>query len=297
MNNRLSLLSLCTVLLLNPVLISKCYAKNADESTDKLSIEVKRAIDENTRGKALSCFITDKELIKDQDLSAAVEVFTNNSTKIKDAYPFVKDNRLCVSGLDFGKTYTLKLHKGINFIKKTQGTDKTLTTNTDSDTTFTTIDETSSVKIAKGLILPSNEKQKLVELETVNTDAVTLGVFKISNNSLPQAELFSLYSENPEKYDIRKLLFNHGKFLGAKTINFKNKKNEVELTAVDISEFVNKDKSGVYVLSVIKAKDGSNLTLDDFFTYDDNSLELSKLLFISNSAYSILFLFIQSVTV
>lgn len=282
MNNRLSLLSLCTVLLLNPVLISKCYAKNADESTDKLSIEVKRAIDENTRGKALSCFITDKGLIKDQDLSAAVEVFTNNSTKIKDAYPFVKDNRLCVSGLDFGKTYTLKLHKGINFIKKTQGTDKTLTTNTDSDTTFTTIDETSSVKIAKGLILPSNEKQKLVELETVNTDAVTLGVFKISNNSLPQAELFSLYSENPEKYDIRKLLFNHGKFLGAKTINFKNKKNEVELTAVDISEFVNKDKSGVYVLSVIKAKDDSNLTLDDFFTYDDNSLELSKLLFISN---------------
>lgn len=120
------------------------------------------------------------------------------------------------------------------------------------------------MKIAKGLILPSNEKQKLVELETVNTDAVTLGVFKISNNSLPQAELFSLYSENPEKYDIRKLLFNHGKFLGAKTINFKNKKNEVELTAVDISEFVNKDKSGVYVLSVIKAKDDSNLTLDDF---------------------------------
>ena len=50
MNNRLSLLSLCTVLLLNPVLISKCYAKNADESTDKLSIEVKRAIDENTIG-------------------------------------------------------------------------------------------------------------------------------------------------------------------------------------------------------------------------------------------------------
>ena len=132
-------------------------------------------------------------------MSAAVEVFTNNSTKIKDAYPFVKDNQLCVSGLDFGKTYTLKLHKGINFIKKTQGTDKTLTTNTDSDTTFTTIDETSSVKIAKGLILPSNEKQKLVELETVNTDAVTLGVFKISNNSLPQAELFSLYSENPEQ--------------------------------------------------------------------------------------------------
>lgn len=83
MNNRLSLLSLCTVLLLNPVLISKCYAKNADESTDKLSIEVKRAIDENTRGKALSCFITDKELIKDQDLSATVEVYTNNSTKIK----------------------------------------------------------------------------------------------------------------------------------------------------------------------------------------------------------------------
>ena len=47
MNNKLYLLSLCTVLLLNPVLISKCYAKNADESTDKLSIEVKRAIDEN----------------------------------------------------------------------------------------------------------------------------------------------------------------------------------------------------------------------------------------------------------
>lgn len=90
MNNRLSLLSLCTVLLLNPVLISKCYAKNADESTDKLSIEVKRAIDENTRGKALSCFITDKELIKDQDLSATVEVYTNNSTKIKDAYPLLK---------------------------------------------------------------------------------------------------------------------------------------------------------------------------------------------------------------
>lgn len=85
------------------------------------------------------------------------------------------------------------------------------------------------MKIAKGLILPSNEKQKLVELETVNTDAVTLGVFKISNNSLPQAELFSLYSENPEKYDIRKLLFNHGKFLGAKTINFKIKRMKLNL--------------------------------------------------------------------
>ena len=35
------------------------------------------------------------------------------------------------------------------------------------------------MKNAKGLILPSNEKQKLVELETINTDAVTLGVFKI----------------------------------------------------------------------------------------------------------------------
>lgn len=60
------------------------------------------------------------------------------------------------------------------------------------------------------------KNKKLVELETINTDAVTLGVFKISNNSLPQAQLFSLYSENPEKYDIRNLLFNHGKFLGAK---------------------------------------------------------------------------------
>ncbi|MBQ8023687.1 MAG: hypothetical protein IJ254_05420 [Succinivibrio sp.] len=224
MNHKLSLLSLCTILLTSPVLLTKyADAKENNGDPQKLSVEVKRAIDENTQGKALTCFITDKDIVSEQDLSSAIEVFVNKNTKVKDAYPFVKDGRLCVSGLNFGTEYSLKLHKGLKFTQKSKDKVKTLTTDVGSETTFTTIDETSSVKIAKGLILPGNNEHKVIELETVNSDAVTLGVFKISNNSLPQAELFSLYSENPDKYDIRKLIFNNGKLLGSKTVNFKNK--------------------------------------------------------------------------
>lgn len=283
MNYKLSLLSLCTILLTTPVLLSKyAYAKETSGSSDKLTIEVKRAIDENTRGKALTCFLTDKNIATDQDLSSAIEVFTKENSKVKDAYPFVKDSRLCVSGLNFGTEYSLKLHKGIKFTQNSKDKSQTLTTNESSKTTFTTIDETSSVKIAKGLILPGNDEHKVIELESVNTDAVTLGVFKISDNSIPQAELFSLYSENPDKYDIRKLIFNHGKLLGSKTINLKNKRNVVEHTPVDISEFVNNDKSGVYVISVISATDNDTPTIDDFISYDDSVLQLAKLVFISN---------------
>lgn len=283
MNHKLSLLSWCTILLATPVLLSEyVYAKDTNGASDKLSLEVKRAIDENTRGKALTCFITDKDIASEQDLTSAVGIFVNKNSKVKDAYPFVKDGRLCVSGLNFGTEYTLKLQKGIKFNQKSKDKVAILTTDVSSETTFTTIDETSSVKIAKGLILPGNDKQKVIELETVNTDAVTLGVFKISNNSLPQAELYSLYSENPDKYDMRKLIFNQGKLLGSKTVNFKNKRNVIEHTPVDISEFVNTDKSGVYVICIINSKDHDDLTIDDFISYDDNTLQLSKLVFVSN---------------
>lgn len=283
MNSRLSLLSLCTVLLLNPLLITRyCYAADAKGSSDRISLEIKRTIDESTSGKALTCFITDKELQKDQDLTSAVEVFLNDRSKVQDAFPFVKDGRLCVSGLNFGTDYTLKIHKGVDVINKDKDKSSTVTTNAETQNSFTTIDETGSVKIAKGLILPGNDEKKVIELESVNTQAVTLGVFKISKNSLPQAELYSLYSENPDKYDLRKLVFNYGSLLGSKTVNFKNKRNTVEFSRVDLSEFINKDKNGVYVISVIEPKEKDSLSMDDFISYDDSSLELSKLLFVSN---------------
>lgn len=288
MKSKLSHLSLYSIMLLTPALFSaycysnKSYANENNTNLDKISIEVKRAIDENTSGKALTCFITDKDILKEQDLSSAVEVFYSNGNRVKDAYPFVKDNRLCVSGLNFGTKYAVKLLKGISVRQNDGKKSQTLTTNTVSESSFTTIDETGSVKIAKGLILPGNDDKKIIELESVNTKAVTLGVFKISKNSLPQAELFGLYSENPDRYDIRRLIFNNSRLLGSKTVNFKNIKNTVERTQVDISEFVNGDKSGVYVLSVIEQADHDNLTVDDFISYDDSSLQLSKLVFISN---------------
>ncbi len=211
-------------------------------------LEATRVIDQNKSGVATSCIVMNDTMDGSpvqSDIRAYIEI-KNKSGDTVPADAIVNESSICVTGLDFGTSYTAILKKGLK-----SANDYTLLKNQSID--FTTINASESLKFMSGNILSSASKNKKVAVESINLDSFKATLFRISNDDLASYYNQSL-GDIKWKWDGISYIQDHGSFVASKEYTVQNKPNQSQITVIDLNDFNNTTASGSYVL-LLTSKD------------------------------------------
>ena len=174
----------------------------------------------------------------------------------------VVDQRLCLAGLDFSKTYNVTLKAGL----PSAAGDKLL----ESETIPVELrDKPSIVRFNGGIILPRRNLQG-VPLTTVNVSKVKLKLIRVGDRLLSQIESGTVDETSLYSWSANEIENSQGSLLWQGSVEVANVKNDTVVTLIPIDNVLKNKKPGVYVLIASDAakKTGS----DDEYDYSSGEL-------------------------
>jgi alpha-2-macroglobulin len=195
----------------------------------------------------------------------------SGQTKYKDylaldpAVPFalsVVDQRLCLAGLDFSKTYNVTLKAGL----PSAAGDKLIESET---IPFELRDKPSIVQFGGGIILPRRNLQG-VPLTTVNVAKVKLKLIRVGDRLLSQIESGTVDETTLYSWSAHEIENNQGSLVWQGTMDVRNIKNDTVVTLIPIDSVLKNRKSGAYVLIASDAARKTNR--DDPYDYSSGEM-------------------------
>jgi len=157
----------------------------------------------------------------------------------------VVDNRLCLSGLDFNKTYNVALKEGLP-----AATGEKLTS--EETVPVELRDKPSLVRFAGGIILPRDNADG-VPVTTVNIAKLRLKVIRVGDRLLSQIESGTVDQTTLYTWKDNDLETSQGTLVWSGTMDVANVKNDSVVTLVPIREILNGKPPGAYVLIAMDA--------------------------------------------
>ena len=150
--------------------------------------------------------------------------------------------QICLDGLAHGRRYEVQVRDGL---PSAIGERLTKT----AELAVYVKDRTPSVRAsARGYVLP-NRGQQGIPLVTVNTDTISVEVYRIGDRSLAQTLQSGDFARQISSYDVNALKERTGARLYAGELTVANRLNEDVTTAFPVAEAVPKLQPGVYVLT------------------------------------------------
>ena len=150
--------------------------------------------------------------------------------------------QICLDGLAHGRRYEVQVRHGLpsaigERLPKT------------AELAVYVKDRTPSVRASsRGYVLP-NRGQQGIPLVTVNTDTISVEVYRIGDRSLAQTLQSGDFARQISSYDVNALKERTGARLYAGELTVANRLNEDVTTAFPVAEAVPKLQPGVYVLT------------------------------------------------
>ena len=150
--------------------------------------------------------------------------------------------QICLDGLAHGRRYEVQVRDGLpsaigERLPKT------------AELAVYVKDRTPSVRASsRGYVLP-NRGQQGIPLVTVNTDTISVEVYRIGDRSLAQTLQSGDFARQISSYDVNALKERTGARLYAGELTVANRLNEDVTTAFPVAEAVPKLQPGVYVLT------------------------------------------------
>jgi uncharacterized protein YfaS (alpha-2-macroglobulin family) len=157
----------------------------------------------------------------------------------------VVDNRLCLSGLDFNKTYNVALKEGLP-----AATGEKLTA--EETVPVELRDKPSLVRFAGGIILPRDNADG-VPVTTVNIAKLRLKVIRVGDRLLSQIESGTVDQTTLYTWKDSDLETSQGTLVWSGTMDVANVKNDSVVTLVPIRNILNGKPPGAYVLIAMDA--------------------------------------------
>jgi hypothetical protein len=152
----------------------------------------------------------------------------------------VVDNRLCLAGLAFDKTYTLTLKTGLPDAGGVKLPN-------DETVPVELRDKPALVQFSGGIILP-RQNAAGVPVTTVNVDRLDLKVIRVGDRLLSQIQNATVDQTTVYGWDARELEQNQGALVWQGTMAVNGIKNDTTVTLVPLHDILKNRKPGAYVL-------------------------------------------------
>ncbi|MDE2133460.1 MAG: alpha-2-macroglobulin family protein [Alphaproteobacteria bacterium] len=163
--------------------------------------------------------------------------------------------RLCLSGLDFDKTYNVTLKAGF----PSASGDKLI----ESETVPVELrDKPSIVQFNGGIILPRENAQG-VPITTVNITKLRLKLIRVGDRLLSQIESGTVDETTLYSWDSQQIENNQGSLIWSGTMDVNNIKNDSVVTLIPIHDILKNRKPGAYVLIASDANKKGNGDSED----------------------------------
>ena len=157
----------------------------------------------------------------------------------------VADNRLCLSGLDFNKTYSVTLKEGLP-----AATGEKLAS--EEIVPVELRDKPSLVRFAGGVILP-RENAEGVPVTTVNIAKLRLKVIRVGDRLLSQIESGTVDQTTLYSWKNSDLESSQGTLVWTGAMDIANSKNDTVVTLIPIRDMLRGKPPGAYVLIAMDA--------------------------------------------
>jgi len=152
----------------------------------------------------------------------------------------VVDNRLCLAGLAFDKTYNVTLKTGLP-----ASTGEKLAA--DETVPVELRDKPSLVRFGGGIILPRDNAAG-VPVTTVNIDKLAVKIIRVGDRLLSQIETGTVDQTTLYGWDSKQLENNQGTLVWSGTMAVDNVKNDSVVTLIPIHDLLKGAKPGAYVI-------------------------------------------------
>ena len=150
------------------------------------------------------------------------------------------DQRLCLAGLDFNKTYNVTLKKGLPAATREKLVE-------DETVPVELRDKPALVRFSGGIVLPRDNAEG-VPVTTVNIDKLNLKVVRVGDRLLSQIESGVVDETTLYGWDETQLESNQGQVVWTGAMEVANVKNESVVTLVPIRDILKGKGPGAYVL-------------------------------------------------
>jgi len=163
--------------------------------------------------------------------------------------------RLCLSGLDFNKTYNVTLKAGL----PSASGDKLV----ESETVPVELrDKPAIVQFNGGIVLPRNNAQG-VPITTVNVSQLKVKLIRVGDRLLSQIESDTVDETTLYSWNAKDVENNQGSLVWQGTMDVNNVKNDSVVTLIPIDTLLKNRKPGVYVLIASDAAKKSSADSDE----------------------------------
>ncbi|MDE2183938.1 MAG: alpha-2-macroglobulin family protein [Alphaproteobacteria bacterium] len=168
----------------------------------------------------------------------------------------VVDQRLCLSGLDFDKTYNVTLKAGL----PSASGDKLPE---DETVPVELRDKPSIVQFSGGIILPRDNTQG-VPVTTVNISKLKVKLIRVGDRLLSQIETGTVDESTLYSWDAKQIEDSQGSLVWSGTMDVNNVKNDTVVTLIPIHDLLKNRKPGAYVLIASDANKKSTSEDEDY---------------------------------
>ena len=168
----------------------------------------------------------------------------------------VVDQRLCLSGLDFDKTYNVTLKAGL----PSASGDKLPQ---DETVPVELRDKPSIVRFTGGIILP-RDNARGVPVTTVNISKLKIKLVRVGDRLLSQIESGTVDETTLYSWDATQIEDSQGSLIWQGTMDVDNVKNDTVVTLIPIHDLLKNRKPGAYVLIASDAKKKATSDEDDY---------------------------------
>jgi uncharacterized protein YfaS (alpha-2-macroglobulin family) len=168
---------------------------------------------------------------------------------------------LCISGLDFGTEYKVKLLPGFPSAsgdKMAQG----------EDLDFAVGDRAPSIGFRDSAYVLPKVGSTGVPLITVNTDRVSLRLMRINDRKLVDQLVDRRFLVNLSGYDAEDVVDRSGELVWKGSMSVENQRNKRVVTAFPIQDVVKETKPGIYVLMASPWNGGRDADEDSGFRWN-----------------------------
>lgn len=153
-------------------------------------------------------------------------------------------SQLCVEGLEHGKRYSIVVRKGLP-----SSVDEELLENADFD--IYVRDRAPQVRFTgRNYVLPRTA-QEGIPVVTVNTQAVTLDVYRISDRNILEAIRSETFLKPLSGYQAKEIAETRGKLAWTGTLETTRETNKDVITAFPVLDAIKSIEPGVYVMTAV----------------------------------------------
>jgi len=157
----------------------------------------------------------------------------------------VVDNRLCLAGLAFDKTYNVTLKTGLPSAPSNKQSAEKL--DTDETVPVELRDKPSLVRFAGGIVLPRDNAAG-VPVTTVNVDKLTLKIIRVGDRLLSQIESGTVDQTTLYSWNANQLEQNQGSLVWSGSMKVVGVKNDTVVTLIPLRDLLKGQKPGAFVL-------------------------------------------------